>query len=665
MRKQILSLTLMTLLLSLILFSCYGPSENEPIDTGKGILSGKVFDANGDGISGVLVECGGKTVLTNPLGEFTLTDLPSGSRKLVNFTKDFFISNQKIVKIQDLKESYIEAALFQPIKYLTFNTSSNATISAGGVSVEIQANGLVDSKGNLYSGDVAIKLTYYNPTASKFVDAFPGEFMGVGTDGKEVPIESYGFIDVEVYNSTEKLQLAEGKPATITMPIPAKFLANAPSSIPLWFYDTQKGKWIEYGVANKVGNSYVGQVSHFSKINCDMKYDELSQIVGRVVDMDGNPLSNAWVKISGVNFGGGGQGHAENDGTFEFIRVKANAQISIVAYYAGFYSTPIEFTSEANGMTKDVGDIQVPIDPNMVSGWSEIGDLSGKYVNDIQFVNENTGWLLADGVYRTDDGGVSWTKQLDFSGQDSMTIKSIHMIDQNNGWIAGSKVLYTKDGGLNWTEVDVTGGKKIFFQKIFFVNENYGWVISSESYRTTDGGSTWIKMDISGGQTNYYLTSLFFADINTGYILSYGKLVKTTDGGASWFDLPLDSNKYGGASMYFINGQTGWIVIGSERENGKILFTNDGGNSFIEQNHSAMGVLQDLIFINAQEGWIVGYAGTIIRTTDGGNTWTNQFVKSNGDFKKVCFVTNKIGWAIGYNGNKSVLLYTDSGGEPK
>ncbi|ROL61534.1 hypothetical protein D9V86_05285 [Bacteroidetes/Chlorobi group bacterium ChocPot_Mid] len=666
MKKMTKLLTVSLLVLSSIMYSCYGPSENNPIDTGKGILTGKVFDSNGNGISGVKVECSGKVAYTNPIGEFTFSDLPPGARKLVNFTKDNFASNQKIVKIIDLKKTYIEAAMFQVGKVQTINTNSKATVSVSGAIVEFQANSLVDSKGNSYSGNATVKLTYFNPTDSKFIDAFPGEFMGVETSGKEVPIESYGFIDVEITSNTEKLQLAGGKPATVTMPIPAKLSANAPSSIPLWHYDTDKGKWIEFGVANKVGNSYVGQVTHFSKINCDMKYDELSQITGRVVDQDGNPLGNAWVKISGVDFAGGGQGHCDDDGTFEFIRVKANAQISIVAYYAGFYSTPLEFTSEANGQTKNVGDLVITIDPNLVSGWSQIGDLTGKYGQDFQFVNATTGWFLADGIYRTDDGGVNWSKQKDFgSGQDSMSMRAIFMIDENNGWIAGSKVYYTNDGGANWNEVDVAG-KKIYFNDVFFVNANYGWVIGAESYRTTDGGSNWIKMDISGGSgSNTYLGKVFFADINTGYISSYGKLLKTTDGGVSWNEITISGIKYGIASLYFLDANTGWVVFGGERENGKLLFTNNGGATFTEQTHTAIGTLQDVFFINSQEGWICGTAGSIIHTTDGGNTWVNQFTKSNADFRKVCFVTNKIGWLFGTNKNSSILLYTDTGGEPK
>ena len=68
----------------------------------------------------------------------------------------------------------------------------------------------------------------------------------------------------------EKLNLAAGKTATITMPIPASLQASAPSTIPLWYFDETKGLWKEEGSATRQGNNYVGTVTHFSFWNCDV-----------------------------------------------------------------------------------------------------------------------------------------------------------------------------------------------------------------------------------------------------------------------------------------------------------------------------------------------------------------------------------------------------------
>lgn len=67
------------------------------------------------------------------------------------------------------------------------------------------------------------------------------------------------------------------------------------------------------------------------------------------------------------------------------------------------------------------------------------------------------------------------------------------------------------------------------------------------------------------------------------------------------------------------------------------------------------GFLEDVCFINENEGWAVGsdeprgYPGYIIHTTDGGYTWEMQFGAQPIDawyFHNVDFVDNQYGWAV-------------------
>jgi len=69
----------------------------------------------------------------------------------------------------------------------------------------------------------------------------------------------------------------------------------------------------------------------------------------------------------------------------------------------------------------------------------------------------------------------------------------------------------------------------------------------------------------------------------------------------------------------------------------------------------AAGYLEDVCFVNENEGWAVGsdqsfgYPGYIIRTTDGGYTWEMQFGAQPIDgwyFHNIDFVDNLYGWAI-------------------
>jgi photosystem II stability/assembly factor-like uncharacterized protein len=646
--------------------ACYGPSDNDPILTGNGIIKGKIYDENGIGIGGVSVECEGKSTVSLPDGSFKLTNVPTISRNLVNFTKSGFASNQKPVKLKDLKALYVEAVMY-PIGTTNYVNSANAfSISSKGAKVDFQANSLVDDKGNPYLGQATINLTYFDPTGARFFDVFPGEFAGIGTDGETYPIISYGFIDVEMLSGNKKLQLAGGKPATVSMPIPTGLLANAPSTIPLWHYDTEKGQWIEFGTASKVGNNYVGTVSHFSKINCDMKYDELSEVRGKVTDQNGAVLANALVKLQGVDFAGGGQGYTDDKGEFHFINVKANDNIKLTAFYSGFLSDPLSVTTAGKNQIKENCDLQVFIDPDLVSGWDIINAPSGYQVIDMKFINQSTGWILSNAVYRTDDGGTTWVEKLKGGGgstnQDSAGLYGLFAINENKAWAVGSKVYYTEDGGDNWVEKTVIDTGHYSFQDVFFVNENVGFVIGSDIWKTTNAGNSWEKLTIPGQKK--YFQNIVFADEMTGFVSNYGYVLKTTDGGATWVDLTMPSTKWGQSKIFILNSNNIWFLSAGREGDATVYFSNDGGISFVDKSPTAVGTLNDIYFTDDNNGWIAGSSGMIYRTTDGGNNWHTQFNKSNANLNKVFFFDNLTGWVAGSIGyNKLVLLYTSTGGE--
>jgi hypothetical protein len=69
----------------------------------------------------------------------------------------------------------------------------------------------------------------------------------------------------------------------------------------LWHFDETAGYWKEDGVAAKVGNNYVGTVSHFSWWNCDMQFPIIN-LTANVVDSDGNPLTNVSVGLLADGF---------------------------------------------------------------------------------------------------------------------------------------------------------------------------------------------------------------------------------------------------------------------------------------------------------------------------------------------------------------------------
>ena len=149
----------------------------------------------------------------------------------------------------------------------TMASSSGGNVAiSGGAKINVTAGSFVNAGNNTaYAGQVSVAGYYLNPADSSLSDSKPGDLRGISTANKEGILKSFGMLSVEMNDeSGQKLQLATGKPATITIPIPLTMQAVAPATISLWYFDETKGIWKEEGTATKQGSGYTGTVTHFS-----------------------------------------------------------------------------------------------------------------------------------------------------------------------------------------------------------------------------------------------------------------------------------------------------------------------------------------------------------------------------------------------------------------
>ena len=112
------------------------------------------------------------------------------------------------------------------------------------------------------------------------------------------------------------------------------------------------------------------------------------------------------------------------------------------------------------------------------------------------------------------------------------------------------------------------------------------------------------------------------------------------------------SNLY---DVHFADSNNGWIVGFS----GTILRTADGGANWSRQSSGTNRVLFGVHFADASNGWAVGFNGTILRTTNGGASWSAQSSGTSGFLTAVHFVDASRGWAVG---NGGIILRTTDGG---
>jgi len=119
--------------------------------------------------------------------------------------------------------------------------------------------------------------------------------------------------------------------------------------------------------------------------------------------------------------------------------------------------------------------------------------------------------------------------------------------------------------------------------------------------------------------------------------------------------------------IQFVDENNGWAV----GEFGTILHTADGGVNWEEQNSSAGFQMGDyaflsVCFIDLNNGWAVGshYDGYIVaKTTNGGNLWTLGGCSDGGGFIDVVFTDPDNGWVIenSTEGDGSIL-HSENGG---
>jgi photosystem II stability/assembly factor-like uncharacterized protein len=208
--------------------------------------------------------------------------------------------------------------------------------------------------------------------------------------------------------------------------------------------------------------------------------------------------------------------------------------------------------------------------------------------------------------------------------------------------------------------------------EIFFVNENVGYIggeaelQSVNLYKTTDGGYNWSKVNINALSD---ITSIYFADINTGYITTRKDgHFRTKDGGQTWENI----KDVTGDNTFFTSPANGYMCYCCSE---MVRTTSDSGRTWNSYPFPTFGnsAVPEIDFPGGQAR--IGYAFSLFnnilyKTTDGGITW-NPLPKATGsDIKDMYFYSENIGYIIGRDftmkttdgGNTFVVMNDKTGG---
>ena len=313
----------------IITFSCQKSSHGDPDPTNPNNpssdnvtagISGRVIDDANQPVNAATITAGAATATTDINGNFTITNVSLNKNAgLVKVEKTGFFPGSRTIVVNANATNNVTIQLIPKKIAGTVNATGggNVTVPSGGT-IAFTGNSFTNTGNNSpYTGTVSVSAFFINPEAGNFKEIMPGALRGINASNQETGLQSFGMMAVELTGAGgEKLQLATGKTATLTFPIPNSLLAAAPNTIPLWSFNDSTGLWKEEGTATKQGNNYVGTVSHFSFWNCDYPYGVVD-FKAIIKDQNGNPLYPAQVVLTyntGDTTTSYGYGYTDNTG---------------------------------------------------------------------------------------------------------------------------------------------------------------------------------------------------------------------------------------------------------------------------------------------------------------------------------------------------------------
>lgn len=327
-------------------------------------VSGFVTDENDAPVKGAAVQFGSTNISTDKYGYFEAKNVQViKEAAVVTVIKPGYFKGIKTYMAKEGKAAFFRIKLIPKTNVGNINAASGGTVTlANGLSIKLPAGGIVNAATNAaYTGTVNIAAYWINPTAADLNSIMPGDLRGINTAGSLKLLQTFGMAAVELTGAAgELLQIVSGQKATLTMPVPSSLLASAPATIPLWYFDETKGLWKEEGSAVKTGNTYVGDVSHFSFWNCDVPANYV-QFNCTLKNSAGNPLPYTPVKITVAGTNNSGWGFTDSSG-YVGGAVPANSNL-VLEVYSNYGCTTPMYTQNFATTTVNVslGVITIPL----------------------------------------------------------------------------------------------------------------------------------------------------------------------------------------------------------------------------------------------------------------------------------------------------------------
>lgn len=260
-------------------------------------VAGFVVNEDNKPIVYAQVIAGASQTSTDEYGYFRISNTSlSEAAGLVKVVSNGYFTGYRTFTVNAGKETFLRIQLLTKSNAGLINATTGGVVtSADGARVQLPANAVVlAGPDSAYTGNVHVAVRRIN----NFQLNAPGDERGLDTKGHLTYAQSAGAVAVELSNDNgQLLQIASGKKATITIP---NVSSSSPATISLWSFNESSGFWKEEGTAVKNGDTYVGEVSHFSYWQGAIGIP-LVNFTTQIVDAALQPLANVAVMITQAN----------------------------------------------------------------------------------------------------------------------------------------------------------------------------------------------------------------------------------------------------------------------------------------------------------------------------------------------------------------------------
>jgi len=298
------------------------------------------------------------------------------------------------------------------------------------------------------------------------------------------------------------------------------------------------------------------------------------------------------------------------------------------------------------------------MDPNVAgiqpSGWTWLGpgNIGGRIRSivihptnsQVMYVGSVTG-----GIWKTTNGGTSWSALNDFMGNLGVTTMAMSPSDSNviyagtgegvfqvgtfKDLIRGAGIFKTTDGGTTWTQLSATSSSDWYHVSRLAISPSNSQIILAATdtgvWRSTDGGSTWTKtistrmLDLNFNPND---GSKCVASGTAGAGARY-----STDGGVTWNSatgLPTG----GRIELAYARSNPSLVYANVDNNDGEIYLSSDGGQTYALRNTGVryfnggaggQGWYDNIIWVDPTNANILVVGGIDLwRSTNGGTTLT-------------------------------------------